>query len=235
MYYQDFSIMVHSIKLQSDTLKQMLIYIIVCVCIFTTYPYVFTQFLPIPSVKVMGIIDIFIICSFLLYIGKVQQLPRNFNFIVGFQSLCWILFFLIHHDTIYFTRLFLIIASYLALLLLYNSRGGIVEFAKFYNNIIFWMAAGGTISFFLVLIFNFQPILEFENADTRMVGLYGLTCTNVHYGRFIRYAGFFDEPGAMATWGMYALIINRLFINDMRYENRLILLLTFTFSMSYYM
>lgn len=226
--------MLHSPRILSEKLTQTFIYAIVCVCIFTAYPYVFTQFLPIPSVKAMAAIDIVLICTIMVYIGKMQQLPKNFNFIVGFQLLCWIFFFLIHHDTIYFTRLFLIIASYLALLLLYNSRGGIVGFAKFYNNIILWMAIGGVITFFLVLIFNIHPIFEFENADSRLARLYGLTCTNVQYGRFIRYAGFFDEPGAMATWGMYALIINRLFIKDIKYENRLIVLLAFTFSMSYY-
>jgi len=53
-------------------------------------------------------------------------------------------------------------------------------------------------------------------------------------GNIIRYSGFFDEPGAIAAWGMVALLYNRLVYKNIKFENILIIALVFTFSFAYY-
>jgi hypothetical protein len=106
-----------------------------------------------------------------------------------------------------------------------------------YNKWILIMAILGCIVFFLVLIFNIQPLsIAIDIADGRPIFNYFLTFSksDVYYTGIIRYAGFFDEPGAIAYWGVYALIINRLFIGKRRLETILAVSLLFTFSIGYY-
>lgn len=96
------------------------------------------------------------------------------------------------------------------------------------------MAIGGVIAFFLVLFFNFSPLLEYNNVDGRSAYFYGFTCTNARIGNIIRYAGFFDEPGAMAFWGIYAIVFNELFIKNKIISKYLPILLLFTFSLAFF-
>ena len=120
------------------------------------------------------------------------------------------------------------------MLCLHNTIGGVIRFVKLYNYIILLMAIGGAICFFMVFLCSFRPLFEFQNVDGRTAYCFGLTCTNTYVGNVIRYAGYFDEPGAMAYWGIFALLFNRLFFNNRRYEWLLIFCLIFTFSLAYY-
>lgn len=213
---------------------RVIVYSVVLLCLFSCYPYVFPQFLPIPSVNIMGFIDLFLLSLVAFGTIRVGLLKPIVTQLFLLQLIAWILFFFIHYDKTYFTRIFFLITTYLSLVLLEKDRDGILGFSKFYNNIILIMAIGGTCVFFCVLFFNFQPLFEFQNMDTRTAYCYGLTCSNALFGNVVRYAGYFDEPGAMAFWGVYALIINRLFIFNKQFENILLVCLLFTFSLAYY-
>lgn len=96
------------------------------------------------------------------------------------------------------------------------------------------MAVGGSCTFFLVLLLSSTPLFEFTNPDGRSCYYFGLTCTNFYLGNIIRYSGFFDEPGAMAYWGIYALLFNRLFIRNNKFERLLMICLILTLSLAYY-
>jgi O-antigen ligase len=53
-------------------------------------------------------------------------------------------------------------------------------------------------------------------------------------GRIIRPSGYFDEPGALAFWGMFALVFNKLFFNNRKVEVALLISLLFTLSAAYF-
>lgn len=96
------------------------------------------------------------------------------------------------------------------------------------------MAIGGTVAFFLILLTGMPPLFEFTEFDERTGYCFGLTTTNAYFFRIIRYAGFFDEPGQIAFWGIWALIFNYLFFKNRKFEKVLSICLIFTFSMAYY-
>ena len=74
-----------------------------------------------------------------------------------------------------------------------------------------------------------------DRADERFIYNYIITFSKSDPGvEFFRYAGFFDEPGAMAYWGLFTLVINKLFVNDRKLEMVLMIALLLTFSMGYY-
>lgn len=204
--------------------------------LFSFYPYVFSQFIPIPNIKILSALFLLlIILSFVLFRQKVQLFPSLFNSLFIIQIVSWIFFYCYHNDASYITRIVLISVVFLALLFAYNTNnGGLLFFLRLYNKLILLMAIGGTICFFFVLFFSFSPLFDFANIDGRTAYCFGFSCTNVYIGNIIRYSGYFDEPGAMAYWGIFALILNRLFIKDWKYEKWLIICLLFTLSVAYY-
>ena len=70
--------------------------------------------------------------------------------------------------------------------------------------------------------------------DGRTGTFYGLFTTNAVFDGFIRNAGFFDEPGSLAGWGILALLLNKLFINNKKIEFLLLFGLISTLSMAYF-
>ncbi len=199
------------------------------------YPYVFSQFLPIPSVKLLSVYFLLLIfSSFLIFRQRIRLFSPLFNCLFVAQILSWLFFFYYHNDASYITRVVLMSVAFLALLFMYNTDQGLLYFLRLYNKWILFMAIGGVICFFLVLLLSLTPLFEFNNVDGRTAYCFGFSCTNVYIGNIIRYSGYFDEPGAMAYWGVFALILNRLFVRDWKLEKKLIVCLIFTFSIAYY-
>ena len=56
-----------------------------------------------------------------------------------------------------------------------------------------------------------EPLFQFIEMDGRPGYFYGLFTTNTVFGGFVRNAGFYDEPGALSNWGVFALLFNKLF------------------------
>lgn len=201
--------------------------------LLSAYPYVFCQFLPIPSIGLLSFVFLLIWSVYLISRRKILLLPFWFNIMVIFQCVCWGIFFVYHQDTSYLTRIFFIVIAYLSICSLYNTDG-VISFLKLYNKWILIMAIGGCCMFLLVLLFSCPPFFDFTNLDSRVCYCFGLTCTNFYLGNVIRYSGFFDEPGAMAYWGVYALIFNKLFIHNNQFERLLMICLILTLSLAYY-
>lgn len=57
---------------------------------------------------------------------------------------------------------------------------------------------------------------KFVEMDMRPGYFFGLFTTNTYFGGLVRNAGFYDEPGALAFWGIYALIINKMFVKTQK-------------------
>lgn len=212
----------------------MLPFLIFFLILLSAYPVVFTQFLPIPHINLVGILCLFWLGTTISLKRKVITFPFIVNFVYFFQCVCWLFYFVYHNDTSYITRIVFLSIAYMFLFYANNNKRGIFSIIKIFNNFILILAIGGTISFFLVLFGFLEPLFTFQNVDEREAYYFGLTFSNVYIGNIIRYSGIFDEPGAMAFWGVFALLLNRLFVGDKRYEKILAICLLFTFSVAYY-
>ena len=179
---------------------------------------------------------LFMLCYvlYLLKLRSVTFLPNVINWCCAVQIAGWLFLCVYHADSSYITRITYLAATYIGLVCLRNIAGGFLTFVKMYDTVILLMCIGGCLTFFGVFLFNMQPIRLYENLDTRTGYFFGLSCTNMLIGNIIRYSGFFDEPGAIAAWGMVALLYNRLVYKNIKFENILIIALVFTFSFAYY-
>lgn len=207
---------------------------LVLLMLFSFYPYVFCNILQINAESVLLVL--YTILFLILYITqrkKLLKIPKYIQIIIIAQIITWVLYFLIHADTSYISRVLFILLSFFSLSILLF-EGSIVQFVKTYNWIIATMAIAGLPVFFLFALGLIQPLLIFNNLDGREAGFFGLTCSNAFTAGICRVAGFFDEPGAFAFWGIYALIINKLFINCKTVEIFLIIGLMTTLSAAFF-
>jgi hypothetical protein len=118
---------------------------------------------------------------------------------------------------------------------------GFKKFAKSYIYIILVMGIGGTITFFLHYFIGIKPIFTAQYAYGQATTYFlGLTSTNVYLNyagtnlRFIRYSGFFDEPGQYALCAIFAILMNKIYFNNKCIEILLMIVASFTFSMTFY-
>jgi hypothetical protein len=125
----------------------------------------------------------------------------------------------------------LITLGILGIQLSYQSK---FEFIKTYNFWLTFQTVAGAIGFVLVIIGLLDPISKFTEMDGRSGYFYGLFTTNAVFVGFIRNAGFYDEPGSLAVWGIFALLLNKLYINNKKIEYFLIFGLVSTLSMAYF-
>lgn len=164
---------------------------------------------------------------------KSAQIDRTIINILFFQILAWIFFSLIHNDTSYYTRIFILLITF-AILRIQQSDKDPLSFCKLYNGWLILQVVSGTIGVLLVLSGLLQPIFKFAEMDGRPGYFFGFFATNTYLGGLVRNSGFYDEPGALAFWGMYALLINKLFIKSKTSELMLIIGLTSTMSIAYF-
>lgn len=220
-------------KVSRNNLKRILVSSFVLFVIFANYPYVFQCFLPIPNIYITYIFSIVISCVILLNVKHWNSLPNSFNVICLIQICVWILYSIYQQDITYITRVSLIIQAYILLLIL-DSKVDLINFLKQYNAWIVLQVVLGALAFVLIFLNLLEPLFEFTNVDQRQAACYGLTCTNQRFGDIIRISGYFDEPGALAYWGIWALVFNKIFIKNKRNEFVLIIGLFFTLSVAYF-
>lgn len=164
---------------------------------------------------------------------KATTLPRPFIVLLLTQILAWGVYSVIHIDTSYYTRIFLLVITFslIGIQLRFIEKK---EFIKVYNYWLLIQIVCGAIGLLLVLIGVLHPIFQFTEFDGRPGYFFGLFTTNTYLGGLVRNAGFFDEPGALAFWGMYALLFNKLFVKNIKVEWILMIGLLSTLSLAYY-
>lgn len=222
-----------------------IVILILLFTLFCSYPYVFNRFVGLPSSTVVWVISFLIMTILLVALvskkttnrhisnDEPQKIPKEFIAVCVLQSIIWLFYASYHGDSAYITRIFFILYSFVAISALQKSIG-VSAFIKTNNYIIQWQVILGVIAFFLIFIGILGPVITFDNEDGREAYFYGLTCSNAVYGNVARIAGFFDEPGALAAWGMYALIFNKLFIGNKKVEYFLLFGLISTLSLAYF-
>ena len=114
------------------------------------------------------------------------------------------------------------------------------RFVKSYIIVIIAMGVGGTITFFMSYLFGVKPLFEVGYGNNGGISyFFGLTSSNSFIAsgggwQFIRYSGFFDEPGAFGLYAMYALALNKVFFNNRKLEVALLIFPLFCFSLGFY-
>lgn len=223
------------LSFKSSRLEKGFVYSVILITLLTCYPFVFKQIIAFPSFLIITIVSLCVTYFYLFNKKKIRPLPNVLIATILVQLTAWSCYAVIHMDMAYFARvicLFLVLGWILAL---NGIERGVQDFIRLFNAIMLFMAIGGMLGFFLVLVFGYPPLYEGTNMDGRALYYFGTTFTNVYVGdRFIRYSGCFDEPGAMAQWGIFALLLNRLVVKDSKYEKWMIISLLFTFSLAYY-
>ena len=208
--------------------------LLVLLMLFSAYPYLFCFFLGFPSENVMIISFIVIFAIYCLHAknGTPGGIPHIGNIMMS-QCFVWLFYSLIHQDSSYIVRIILLAETYLALLLLFK-KNVVFRFASIFNWSLAIQGVLGVIAFFLLFEGLISPIAEYYFNDTRYEFCYLLTCSNTVQGNFMRVGGYFDEPGALAYWGVFALVINKITYNNKFVEFSLLFALLFTFSAAYF-
>ncbi len=160
------------------------------------------------------------------------RLPGSVFRLLVFQMAVWLIYYFVHGaDSSYFTRILMLLITAVFLALQMRRRD---EFIRTYNSWVTVQSLAGTLGAVLVLVGVLRPLYTFLEMDMRTGYFFGLFTTNTYVAGFVRNAGFFDEPGALAFWGIYALLINKLFIKNVKAEVLLIFGLISTLSLAYF-
>lgn len=199
------------------------------------YPYLFFYFWRLPDANVVSVVFFVIILLLCLNKNKLRgSVHPTITIMMLLQSAVWFLYCLGYNDTSYLVRIFFILLAYLALLLLSKDKS-IIKFSKVYNYTIFIQGILGILAFILIFINILKPFSSISfNEQGDLYEFYGLTFVKVHIGNFARINGYFDEPGAFAFWGIFALLFNKLLFDNKIMEIVLIVSLLFTFSSAYF-
>lgn len=208
-------------------------YLLYFFALIAGWPCVFYLMGWLPDYSVNYVILFILAVATTLFKNGFGRVPKRIVIIISIQMICWSLYGLLYQDTSYFTRVFLLIItfSFLGIQLSYRDK---FEFIRTYNFWLVFQSVSGVIGFLLVLFSLLSPISQFIEMDGRPGYFYGLFTTNSVYGSFVRVAGFYDEPGALAFWGIFALLFNKLYVDNKKMEYLLIFGLISTLSMAYF-
>lgn len=210
--------------------KNIFLFLFLIWVLMMAYPFVFN--VVIPSPPIVALIAISFVAFLFIVKKKNKVLSSPYAGLALCQTIGVLLCLLYSQDSDYFKQIMYIIwvVCFFGMVQTY----GVKKFLFIYNRIILVVAILGTISFFLSYILGPNPIAEFKLLDGRTTQLVYFTFSNSNYESFIRYSGIFDEPGAMAGWGVFALLTNKLFVKDKIIEIPLIIALLFTLSLAYF-
>lgn len=197
------------------------------------WPSVFSFMGWLPDFKI-GVILLAAICSVIVLSNVRGTLPNPVGNIILIQLCTFVLFFAIHSDSSYLTRCFYLLVA--TMLLMIQAKRPKMEFVDTYVGWLTIQSVMGAIGFILVYLGILHSFSTFREFDGHLGRFYGLFTTTVDFASagVLRVAGFFDEPGAFAFWGMIALLYNKLFINNKKVEIALIVGLISTLSMAYF-
>lgn len=193
------------------------IFIFITLCyLLVNIPYMINRFWSVFNIYITT--AAFLVSIVIYYLMKEggKQLPPKFNRALIVTIVAWLLFAIIHDDFSYITRVILLIITYLFLLALYRNDS-FLRFWKYNNYFILIQAVLSLIAFVLVGAGVIKPLASISISDgsySRSIYFWGLCFSKTFIGNLIRPSGFFDEPGALAAWSVYSLMLNYAFIKD---------------------
>ena len=164
---------------------------------------------------------------------------KQIYFILLIQT-CFMIFASIYHDDPSYRALFLQLLGILVTLMFVQNRIGMEQLASSLLVVTIIMCMGGALAFVLTalgIIEQYSIVPRFGRPGGYIYN-YILTFSNSVYFysgyQVIRIAGYFDEPGTMAFYVVHALLLNKLYKNNRRFELILLISGLFTLSLAYY-
>lgn len=204
---------------------------------FMAFPFSISQAFSLPAKIIMGVGSLILIFMMLMKRNKIQ-INSSIIFIFIFQIFTAVVYFFLHHDNAYVNLLFQIITP----LLIYIYISSYLEVKRVSESMIKLMALMGGLSFIcflLCLLFNLSYFSTFQNPDGRVGYNFIISFTNTlldfGFTKFIRPAGFFDEPGTLAFYLTVSILLNDLTNNNKLIRIILIVSGVFTFSIAFYL
>lgn len=213
--------------------KQKSVISIIVIMLISSYPFVFDRLFALPDkniIYIIGVVGLLLISN---AFSGLSQIPRTIIICVFIQMIIWLLFFVIHNDPTYITRIFFLLIVLIMLAAICDTKT-LASFVQCNNVMIAIQSIGALVAFVLVAVGILSPLITTTNIDGRPLYFLGFSCTNIYLGNIMRPSGFFDEPGALAFWGIFALIFNKLYYDNKRIEHILIIGLLSTLSLAYY-
>lgn len=215
----------------SPSLKRNLVIICVWVIWFSAYPFVFysalKSFFIIPL-----LISLILLCLIVFFRGKLQY---NKNHIILFALIfCfWGGQLLFRVDFSYVSNIFQVFTVLMIYLSLYNFVN-IEWFISTYVRFLVILSVLGAIAAICVFVLNLEPLFSIVAHDGRQNSFFYLTFSNTYFPTFnrtiIRFSGIFDEPGTLAFFVSYGLVMNNLVVGNKKYELALLIFPIFTLS-----
>ena len=214
-------------------------FIVVFLFLLLLYPYEICDsfFVDLTSAKIIifeSIIILTLLLAFLFHRNQ-SNIPRYLYFVIFVQFLGLVFGSSAKGEPVPFGQMILKFAA-LSMVVYISSTIGLISFFRKYNRWILLMAIMASVSLVLVWLGLFEPLYPFEDlSDEETMYSYGITFAQHTEVSNFRPAGFFDEPGALASWGLYALLFNRAFVKDKKTEWLLMIALVGTLSFGYFM
>ena len=197
-------------------------------------PYLFCRVWPLADIYITSALFVGIIIIFLIYeFERIRLFPLEFNIAFIITITTWIVYSLLHSDSSYLTRVFLLFITYLFLMVI-NSKRNFVKFWRYNNYFILLQAVFSLIAFILVAVGLLHPLLKIHNSNAGTIYFWGLCFSKTYIGNLIRPSGFLDEPGALAAWAIYSLMFNYAFIKNKLIEKCLTYFTAVTLSVAFF-
>ena len=209
--------------------------LLVWITLTSTFPFIFYTW-PYHPYKLLTFICLAIM-SFFIILKKKICISKNLVVIIALQIAFFFTISILFSEYRLLNNIIQLL-SCIIIIIYINGYVGFENFAQSYIRIMIFMGIGGVLTFITHLFIGVNPLLTVQYSSTGTTYFLGLTTTNDYYNldglRFMRFAGFFDEPGAFALFALFALLINKLYFNNKTYEFILIFSTVFTFSMAFY-
>lgn len=212
------------------------IYMLICwLFISSASPFVIWSW-PFHPHKIL-ITSLLAIIVYVLLKHKNTTLSKDFFFVfftlIFYQTFCFAYFG--HTDSI---TVIIQLVSICLFLIFLEKYVGYKRFVRTYVYVILLMAIGGTIIFFLHLFVGVTPLFSSDYGGAHLSQFLYLTTTNSFTDagdlRILRYAGFFDESGAFSLNAIYALLLNRLYVNNKQVEYCIVFFSMFSMSAAFF-
>lgn len=226
--------MLQNIVQTQRTKKDKILIFLIWSVLISAHPFVFNSILGVNyMILLMPTVLTLLLYSLLINNFKCN---RTLNILISIQCLFWAIQLGLRSDFSYISN-FIQIFILTLLLCSISSLSKKEVILQSYIKLMYWMVIAGSFTSILLILLNIEPIITYQNHDNRNGYSWILTCTNAYYKfgntKIIRYSGFFDEPGTLCFFVLYALLINKLIFRNKKVENVLLFLPLLTFSIAH--
>lgn len=210
--------------------------IIVWIALTSTAPFIFYTW-PGHPYKILTFGCVFSISVLLLIKNKLIFIKDPILKLITIQGFYYIIATLLYNDYSNYELCIQLMALSIIVIFIDNYIG-FNRFVRSYINIMLIMGVGGVIIFLVHALIGISPIFETQYSEGGITYFLGLTSTNYYYNtenvRFLRFAGFFDEPGTFGLFSLFAILLNKIYFDNRKVEIYLIIVTLFTFSVAFY-